>query len=141
MKRIEMDIRCCGQCLYYRYDGDGDFLDCQHDKAVEPLWHWKGRPTESYPDWCPLPDKKGNRTMDTKTIAMLHMQGMIDADPELYERCLDTPGFAFHFNQIGRMACGMSSQGMEPAITSEEQIKTTKDGMILVDTREGKKND
>jgi hypothetical protein len=32
------------------------------------------------------------------------LDGMMDADMALYERILDTPGFAFHFNNLCRLA-------------------------------------
>lgn len=32
------------------------------------------------------------------------LAAMLQADPALYERILDTPGFAFHFNALAKLA-------------------------------------
>lgn len=34
-----------------------------------------------------------------------HLAAMLKADGRLYEQCLDTPVFAYHFNQLARLAC------------------------------------
>lgn len=33
-----------------------------------------------------------------------HLKKMLESDPELYERMLDTTGFSFHFNEIVKLA-------------------------------------
>lgn len=33
-----------------------------------------------------------------------HLDKMLEIDKELYEKILDTPGFAYHFNQICLLA-------------------------------------
>lgn len=40
------------------------------------------------------------------TKAEEHLLGMLQADLVLYEKCTDTPGFAFHFNQLAVLARG-----------------------------------
>lgn len=47
---------------------------------------------------APVPATPSARMSENVMIAA--GRGMLAADPDLYARCLDTPGFAYHFNQM-----------------------------------------
>jgi hypothetical protein len=38
------------------------------------------------------------------------LEGMMDADPTLYEKILDTPGFAYWFNELAKLARAASGE-------------------------------
>lgn len=38
------------------------------------------------------------------TKAARHLNAMLAADEKLYERILDTPTFAYHFNELAKLA-------------------------------------
>jgi len=43
-----------------------------------------------------------------------HLDEMLKTDMVLFEKIMDTPGFAYHFNQIVRLAqCGDNSSGID----------------------------
>jgi hypothetical protein len=45
-----------------------------------------------------------------------NLTGMLEADSDLYERILDTSGFAFHFNEMARRALGNTEQAQREAV-------------------------
>lgn len=51
----------------------------------------------------------------SKSTAHEHLKQMLKADQELYERILDTPVFAYHFNQLVLLAERAPEPGFSPA--------------------------
>ena len=45
--------------------------------------------------------------------AMFHLNSMLSADKKLYEQILDTLGFAYHFNELVKMAATSKTQNNE----------------------------
>jgi hypothetical protein len=45
--------------------------------------------------------------------ALEHLDGMMDANMELYEKILDTPGFAYHFNELVKLAQSAAQQSVQ----------------------------
>ena len=45
--------------------------------------------------------------------ALEHIDGMMNANMELYEKILDTPGFAFHFNELVKLAQSAARQSAQ----------------------------
>ena len=53
------------------------------------------------PEPRPMRSPEGIADAVTRCLA-----AMLDADPDLYEQILDTPGFAYHFSQLCILAKG-----------------------------------
>ncbi len=54
------------------------------------------------PESSMMPQYKDNIVKEIKVWKLLDQ--MIDCDKQLYEQILDTPGFAFYFNELVKLA-------------------------------------
>ena len=83
-----------------RTHGISDVIIDPNDKNNKALIQW-------YKRHQPLTDEQMESDYGIPkpgSSASDHLKAMLESDPELYERILDTPGFAFHFNELTKLA-------------------------------------
>ena len=58
MKILHKEIKTCGDCPAYFYDTDNQYYCCNLTQPSDDFKEQVPWSNETYPSWCPLPDKE-----------------------------------------------------------------------------------